>query len=382
MRGIDLAPLTAPIPDAAVQEWRARMLAADVDWARLDRTDSRLAVVGRIGVVVLVVACAGLEVALVFQALADPSQWTQAVIFGALMIGIAIAVVALGRRGRKPPTRWQRWARIDAFARANRLIFSPRDAEPGYQGLLFRIGSRRGVDEHVRTPDGSIDMGGFWTNASKPPWTFVAMRLERRVPNMMLQARANRMLLGGFFPFTGDQVLHLEGDFDKWFTLYCPREYETDALQIFTPDLMAVLIDDASAFDVEIVDDWLFAYLPRPLDMSLPATYQRLFHVVDTVGAKTLTQTDTYRDDRSAAAQLAAVGPAPVVALAAAGDPAARPEPVAAPSRTPAPDPVGLIAPQGARLRRRGALNTILAILLFIAIVTVFTLPMILLNHR
>ena len=40
---------------------------------------------------------------------------------------------------------------------------------------------------------------------------------------------------------TRTQVLSLEGDFDRYFTLYCPKEYERDALYVFTPDLMALL---------------------------------------------------------------------------------------------------------------------------------------------
>ncbi len=42
-----------------------------------------------------------------------------------------------------------------------------------------------------------------------------------------------------------DQVLPLEGDWDRHFTLYCPEGYERDALQVMTPDVMAAMIDGA-----------------------------------------------------------------------------------------------------------------------------------------
>lgn len=118
---------------------------------------------------------------------------------------------------------------------------------------------------------------------------------------MILDSRANNGLFGSTnLPtyFTNDQVLSLEGDFDQYFTLYCPRQYERDALYVFTPDLMALLIDEAAPFDVEIVDEWMFVYSSKPFDPLSRLTYERLFRIADTVGAKTLRQTKRYKDER------------------------------------------------------------------------------------
>jgi hypothetical protein len=98
--------------------------------------------------------------------------------------------------------------------------------------------------------------------------------------------------------FDRSQVLHLEGDFDQHFTLYAPKEYERDALYVFTPDLMALLIDETGDFDVEIVDDWMFIYSARPFNLLSPVTYERMRRIVATVGAKTLRQTARYADER------------------------------------------------------------------------------------
>ncbi|MEO7546479.1 MAG: hypothetical protein ABIT21_09370 [Terrimesophilobacter sp.] len=76
------------------------------------------------------------------------------------------------------------------------------------------------------------------------------------VPNMILDAKSNNFLWTNLPQnFSRNQVLSLEGDFDKHFTLYCPKEYEHDALYVFTPDLMTRLIDHAAGYDVELVDD-------------------------------------------------------------------------------------------------------------------------------
>jgi hypothetical protein len=117
---------------------------------------------------------------------------------------------------------------------------------------------------------------------------------------MVLDSKQNNGIFGSDLPiaFKRDQILSLEGDFDKHFTLYCPQEYEQDALYVFTPDLMALLIDDAGTYDVEIVDDWMFLYSPHQLPPLSQPTYAHLFTIIQTVGNKTVSQTENYHDDR------------------------------------------------------------------------------------
>ncbi|MEI8241177.1 MAG: FAD-linked oxidase C-terminal domain-containing protein, partial [Actinomycetota bacterium] len=57
-------------------------------------------------------------------------------------------------------------------------------------------------------------------------------------------------------------------------------------------------IDNAAPFDVEVIDEWMFICSATPFDAASPATYERMFRIVDTVGAKTVTQTDRYADER------------------------------------------------------------------------------------
>jgi hypothetical protein len=61
---------------------------------------------------------------------------------------------------------------------------------------------------------------------------------------------------------------------------------------------MALLIDEAAPFDVEIVDDWMFVYSNVAFVTGDANLYARLFRIIDTVGAKALTQTDRYVDAR------------------------------------------------------------------------------------
>lgn len=204
--------------------------------------------------------------------------------------------------------QWSRWMRLTRFAADNGLRFRTRSGSPNYQGMIFSQGDTRFEYDHLNSTTGRyFDFGnyqystGSGRSRSTTRWGFVALQLDRKLPNMVLDAKANNAIFGiSNLPITlrKDQVLSLEGNFNDYFTLYCPKEYETDALYVFTPDLMALLIDDATSFDVEIVDDWMFVYKRGPFHMLDTAALGRVFTIVATVGAKAVSQTENYHDDR------------------------------------------------------------------------------------
>lgn len=153
---------------------------------------------------------------------------------------------------------------------------------------------------HVSTPASSIDLG------------YLAITLPRRLPHMVLDATSNDR--GSFSSLlnrpTSDQRLSLEGDFDTHFRLFVPTGYERDALYVFTPDLMGLLIDETGDLDVEIRDDRLIVYKPGGFDLRDSTTWARFAEIRRTVGAKAWSQTDMYLDDRVAAPTLRFAGAA------------------------------------------------------------------------
>ncbi len=105
-----------------------------------------------------------------------------------------------------------------------------------------------------------------------------------------------------------EQRLRLEGDFDRYFQLFAPVEYERDALYVITPNLMALLIDHLPGSCVETVDDLLIVTTPRPADFDSVEAWERLSLLMDTVVPRSLRQTRRYRDARSAVAGEVASG--------------------------------------------------------------------------
>lgn len=219
-----------------------------------------------------------------------------------------------------------------AFAAANSLSYEPSAAAPAYGGALFEYLQQASVTDRFASIDGgyeiaSIDgtVGGAqsgttgnvtfttsYSTTSQRAYGYLAIKLERALPHLVLDARSNNRTFGSSIPMpiAGGQQLSLEGDFDKHFTLHCPNGYERDALYVFTPDLMALLIDETGDLDVEIVDDRLFAYANKPFDLDDAAVWQRLERIREVVGAKALRQTGRYADDRLTQGAAAVAGDA------------------------------------------------------------------------
>ncbi|HUG50630.1 MAG TPA: hypothetical protein VLZ78_06500 [Terrimesophilobacter sp.] len=300
---LDFSTLAAPVSRAEVRQFKAG--AKGRPWGPGSP------------VLVAVLAVALIGWFFLLWALAAPVvPWTSVVPVVSLTV-VIVAAVVLVAAVLPPWGKWSRWTRLDRFARANGLTFLP-SAVPAYPGAIFGLGQGRLATDHLATATGRyLDLGnyrystGSGDDRTTHQWGFLALKLDRVLPHILLDAKANNGLFGtSTLPISFDraQVLSLEGDFDRYFTLYCPKDYERDALYVFTPDLLALLIDESRHFDVEIVDDWMFVYSTTRFDMTDPGTLRRLFRIVDTVGAKTLRQTARYSDERGSGGIVAPAG--------------------------------------------------------------------------
>ena len=345
-RTIDYTALIAPTTREQVRAFRAEAKASGLTWVAKAGPIVAVQVIVVVLFGTIFIFVGGSFLLFVTSALMENASSPVALAFtGFLLLFIAVTVFAIvaAVRGSFGGARWERWMRLSRFAAANGMTFSPQDKNPNYPGLIFARGESRVALDHLTSATGRFfDVGNYrWVTRSGDDTTthnrgFLAFNLDRKLPHMILDATANNGLFGVSnlgVPFSKDQVLSLEGDFDRHFTLYCPRQYERDALYIFTPDLMALLIDEAAPFDVEIVDDWMFVYSDKTFTPAEPAVYQRLFRILDTIGAKTLSQTERYADERI-------------------GDRS-----------------INLIAPQGQRLKRSTPVLAVFGVVVFIGFV-------------
>lgn len=215
---------------------------------------------------------------------------------GLWWIGVVVSEKATERR-----------MRFENFARDNGLMYVAGEVSPKYEGVIFSSGHSRRLYDRFQSDDFEIGNYRYTVQHGKSSTTYkygyIRIKLQRHVAHMLLDGKSNNTnIFGASFsnlPLTmnKDQTLSLEGDFNEHFTLYAPKEYERDALYIFTPDLMALLIDNVSKFDVEVIDDQLFVYGSefRLVDENV---WRRIFAIITNVGQKTISQTDYYADER------------------------------------------------------------------------------------
>lgn len=339
MTTLDYSPLSSRVTGKELREFR------DVPGVSESHLTGAAAIVGLMAVFLVGAVVIGVIGQSLFAAFASSGFESLGIpLVFLLVVGIVIAGMVIHRRLSR-----LRLLRLYRFATANGLTLRSHAEVPGFPGAIFAIGSGRTITEMLSRADGpAVDIGdlryttGSGKNRSTHEWGFVGIRLDRMMPQMILDAKANNFL-GTNLPvsFSRNQVLSLEGDFDRYFTLYCPQEYERDALYVFTPDLMARLVDEAALFDVEIVDDWMFLYSASPFDLADAATLARIFRIIDTVGAKTRGRTERYADSKVVSGAVAAASGAPLGARMSAN----------------------IVAPGGRRLRRGLSVGTIVVII-------------------
>lgn len=240
--------------------------------------------------------------------------------------------------------------RLAGFAAANSMEYFARLDAPPLPGMIYTHGSGRMSTDIVRgTVPRFVEFGNYQyttsngRNSTTHRWGYVAIKLDVPLPHIVLDALSDNTLGSDVAAgFSSDQRLSLEGDFDRYFSLFCPSGYEADALYLFTPDVMARFVDNLAQLNVEVVDNWMFFYTRRPASTLDPATWSWLFGAVSAMMTK-LDQWARWRDDRlrAMAQPVAAMTPGAASAL-----------PFAAPTILVTPPPPG-VAPPGQRLRTR-----------------------------
>lgn len=283
---LDYSALSQPVTQADIDAYQATYPNAGFVLSKtLQTVGIALAVTAIVMVFVLIFAGRGEALGILLP-----------VAMGAL---IFIAYVFANRK------KIQRHAKLYKFALANNAQFIANAKDPGYSGAIFDHGHGRTITTAIVLPD-STEIGNYMyvtgsgKSRSEHHWGYVRVKLVRRLPHMLLDAKSNNIFgkLSNLPQSFGRQTLSLEGDFDKYFTLYVPNGYQRDALYVLTPDVMAALVDAGKNFDIEIIDDELFIYGPA-IDLGMQSKIEPLLSVIDRIGNELRDQTDRYRDERA-----------------------------------------------------------------------------------
>ncbi|SJN13176.1 hypothetical protein FM113_17020 [Leucobacter sp. 7(1)] len=185
------------------------------------------------------------------------------------------------------------------FARQNDLVYAPKPRLSADGTELLTL-TMRAVDSATELTIANREaQGSSALSSSRTQFGGVCeLTVSTPLPHILL--RSNAPMLPALSAYTApdrSQRLELEGDFDRYFRMYVPKGYERDALYLFTPDVMAWLVDDVQGYDVELRDRQLTLRSRRDMVTRDPADWAQLAHALDTVGQR-IAQWERWRDAR------------------------------------------------------------------------------------
>ncbi|MGH3706318.1 MAG: hypothetical protein ACRDT9_16895, partial [Agromyces sp.] len=238
----------------------------------------------------------------------------------AVLAAITVGVVAVWRLVIGMPAKAE--ARLHRFAALNGLEYEP-NAAPRLPGHLFEELRGKPRNSRFSTRSGrAVEIGdllfvqpraGTSVSVSIGPggsarasadrrsyWRYVAVQLDGPLPHIVLEPQG-RTTDGRAFPVDFDAVQHrsLEGDFDRHFHVFVPKQYERDALYVFTPDLMAAMIDEAPGMHIEIVDDWVIFSRNGRADFAAPSTWAAIERIANHAASGIVERGGRYHDERT-----------------------------------------------------------------------------------
>lgn len=155
------------------------------------------------------------------------------------------------------------------FAKDNGYKFEEKSSEEESLPSYLETGKNRKIEdvvsgEYLNCPIKFFNFSCDDPNPNKErdiSFTVCSIRCKTNLPRIFLDSRAHSLLENNFFKKSKtERFISLEGDFDKYFTLYIPKGYEIEALTIFAPNVMAILIDKSKLFNLELMGDHINIY--------------------------------------------------------------------------------------------------------------------------
>lgn len=155
----------------------------------------------------------------------------------------------------------------EQFAFANNLTYYKSGSVFGLSGALFNIGHSKKTEDIM---EGKFDGNNFTLfnylyttgsgkNQQRHYNTVAKIEYPTILPPILLTV--DSQYFGGIVPlFSSWKKIKPEGNFDKNFDLYSKKEFEIEALQIFSPDFMERMLTDWKEFNLEFNDTTLFLF--------------------------------------------------------------------------------------------------------------------------
>lgn len=165
--------------------------------------------------------------------------------------------------------------RLSYFARRNNMSFQSKVPYDGREGVIFspdRSGYFRdllGVAQGIALP---TEIGTYYSlnkarSAKARIHGVMCITLPQAFSQMVLDAHANNMLSSKYVSnlpqvYASSQKVSINKQYDEYFTLYADARYMHEIHQIFTPDLLQLIVSSPQGrfYDYEIIGNRFYVY--------------------------------------------------------------------------------------------------------------------------
>lgn len=176
------------------------------------------------------------------------------------------------------------------FAEINGWQYKGSGDSKQESGIMFKQGDDRSISHTI---EGVIDGRQFriieydfsvGSGKSKKTYYYAvfAFKFNGSFPHIYLNNKYNSYGLS-----VGEKI-PLSSEFEKRFTLFAPKEYEIEALEIFTPDILANLLDNGFPHDVEFINQEVLIFTNGQINdfNQLEKEFKRALEIEDLLDEK------------------------------------------------------------------------------------------------
>lgn len=212
------------------------------------------------------------------------------VILGVILVTMGLAFISLGNFQEQQI--WRVATQLDQFAKDNQFQHI-RDQIIQPQGIVW---SQNGIP-HLKTnaivtPRYEIATVVVHRADGDSDWaqSYIRIPLATHLPNMVISSTSYPILAKG-------EKIELEGDFNKYFSVYATKEQEVTVRYFLTPDIMAALIDTCKGYHIEIIDDNFILYLVVnwPANWFDRSLWDRADKIYESIGRKLQESAEQYK---------------------------------------------------------------------------------------
>jgi len=153
------------------------------------------------------------------------------------------------------------------FCKVNGGLYRQNGNPTTEKAIMFKQGESRNIKHLALFEEGKNETKIFqysfhkkkWTDKHSTPfdYTVISIKVEGSLPHIYLNYKKD-----GYGLNIGKEI-SVPVEFEKSFHISIPEGYQIEALEIFTPEILAKILDQEIKVDIELVDNQIYFFIEK-----------------------------------------------------------------------------------------------------------------------